>query len=110
MGLGIILLLATFIILAFSSNLITKPKEIKRGWKIIKEKNDAILYAELDDNKNWKSISFKVEYYSKNAPRHLIYVNSDWDNFPNWASENRPKIMERLKSQLKEPEYTFTLT
>lgn len=82
-------------------------KENKRKWKIRKGDNYTRKYLELDENGTWRNISFACESYMKNVPRHALYIRKNWDDYPDWAHSRKEEILGRLKSVLKEPEYTF---
>jgi len=82
-------------------------KEKKRKWKIRKGDSNTREYLELDEYGIWRHISFTCEHYAKDVPRHLLYVKKNWDVYPEWAQLRKDEIIERLRSVLKEPEYTF---
>jgi hypothetical protein len=101
-----ILMLTGVIVLLLLIFVRTKYISTKRGWKIIKSGNSSKMYSELDENNNWRSITFECKMYSKDVPRHAITISSDWSNYPEWAQERKDEIRSRLKSVLKEPAYT----
>ncbi len=82
-------------------------KENKRKWKIRNGDNYTREYLELDENGVWRRISFTCESYKKNFPRHVIYIRKNWENYPEWTNKRKEEILSRLKSVLKEPEYTY---
>lgn len=82
-------------------------KENKRKWKIRKGDNYTYEYLEMDENGIWRNITFVCELYTKNAPRHVIYVCKNWEDYPDWAQTRKEEILNRMKSVLKDPEYTF---
>ena len=99
--------LCVFLFLLFVWN---SFKENKRKWKIRKGEDHSCEYLELDENGIWRSISFSSEAYSKNYTRHVIYIPKNWGNYPDWAKKRKEEILNRLKSVLKEPEYTYIET
>jgi hypothetical protein len=82
-------------------------KTNKRKWKIRKGENYTRQYLELDDKGNWRMISFECETYAKNVQRHALYVKKNWEHYPDWANQKKDEILKRLKTVLKEPEFTI---
>ena len=101
-----ILMLTSVLIILFAIFIWTNYKDQKRGWKVKKEGNGNQKYLELDGN-NWRSITFNCEMYSNGAPRHTIIISKDWGTYPDWAQAKKNEIITRLRSVLKEPEYTI---
>lgn len=99
-------LLAIIIALLSIIQLFKLQKEKKRGWKIRKVGNGKIEYSELIQE-NWRSIEFKIELYSKVVARHAIIIPLEWNQYPEWAQENRKSILERISKQFKEPQFTI---
>jgi len=85
-------------------------KNNKRKWKVRKGDNDTREYAEMDHNGVWRHVSFECETYAKNVPRHALYIRKDWKDYPDWAQLREEEILERVKSVLKEPEYTIIVS
>ena len=79
----------------------------KRGWKIKSSGDSKKMYAELSSENAWRSITFEWKMYAKGVTRHAIIIDKDWSCYPKWAQERRDEILSRLKSELKEPTYTF---
>jgi hypothetical protein len=79
----------------------------EQGWKIKKGENFTQIYSELDNDGNWRSISFDCEQYAKNVPRHALIIDKNWNNYPEWAATRKQEILDRLRSVLREPEYTI---
>ncbi len=82
-------------------------KAKKRQWKIRKGDNNTYEYLELDEYGAWRYISFTCQFYADNVPRHALYINKNWEDYPDWAQSRKDEITERIKSVLKEPEYTI---
>lgn len=82
-------------------------KEKKRQWKVRKGDNNTCEYFEMDEYGTWRYISFTCKFYAKDVPRHALYVNKNWNNYPDWAQLRKDEILKRLRSTLKEPEYTI---
>jgi hypothetical protein len=82
-------------------------KNNKRKWKVRKGDNDTREYVEMDQSGAWRHVSFECEPYAKNVPRHALYIRKDWKDYPDWAQLRKEEILERVKSVLKEPEYTI---
>lgn len=93
-----------FLLILFIWNRI---KENKRKWKIRKRDSETRDYLELDSNGLWRQITFSCESYAKNVPRHALYIRKNWEEYPEWAQFRKEEIMTRVKSVLKEPEYTI---
>ncbi|NOQ73618.1 MAG: hypothetical protein GQ574_16550 [Crocinitomix sp.] len=101
------LLLIAFIAAVIGVNAVfSSKKQTKRGWKTHRNGKDAHSYSELFEG-SWRSIELKSEWFSKNAPRHVIYIQKDWAFFPQWAQERKEIIISRLEQEFKPP--TFTL-
>ncbi len=99
------LLMVTFVILLVVF-FFKVSKEESRGWKVRKSNANELQYSEIiwDD---WESITFVVEWYAKDAPRHVIYIPKDWSDFPIWAQEHKDIILNRLNTAYKLPAYSI---
>ncbi|MFT5820806.1 MAG: hypothetical protein ACI8ZM_002054 [Crocinitomix sp.] len=86
--------------------LYANKKQAKRGWKTQREGKDAHVYSELFEG-NWRSIQLKNEWYSKKAPRHVIYIRKDWAIYPTWAQARKEIIISRLEQEFKPPTFTI---
>ena len=84
-------------------------KHQKRAWKIYNETKEVYHYAELFEGK-WRFMQIACEHYSKNAPRHAIYIQKDWSTYPDWAQDRKETIMKRLRQELKAPTFTIIET
>lgn len=87
--------------------LVKKNKARKQGWKVEKGDGFQVKYGEIDENGNWRFVSFEIQLYSSEVPRHAVFVESDWEDFPDWAIARKKEILGRLRQTLKEPEYTI---
>lgn len=81
-------------------------KEDSRGWKFRKDGTNELRYFEIISN-DWESITFRLEWYANDAPRHVIYVPKDWSEYPIWAQEHKLIILNRLNQEYKAPQYTI---
>lgn len=104
---GITMLAGVLLVLIFIRVVFSNPKELKRGWKIKNHGEGKLQYSELDQNKTWRTLMFEIDRYSSGVPRHTLIVDSNWETYPNWAKSRREEILNRIKSVLKEPEYTI---
>jgi hypothetical protein len=103
------ILLAIIALVIGTNSVFANKKKLKRGWKIQREAKDMHLYAELFDGE-WRSIEIKSEWYSKNVPRHAIYIKRDWSSYPDWAQERKELIIQRLQEEFKPPTFTIIET
>ncbi len=102
-----VLMLAGVLVVLLVILIWTNYKAKKRGWRIKKVGNSSQQYVELDGNNNWRSITFECKMYADDVPRHAIIVSKDWEKYPEWAQARKSEILTRIKSVLKEPEYTI---
>ncbi len=101
------LVLIGFVLTALTINAtFATKKQIKQGWKTYREGKEAHFYAELIEG-NWRSIQFDSEWYSKNAPRHILYIKKDWSSYPDWAQDRKEIIIDRLHQKFKPPTFTI---
>jgi hypothetical protein len=105
-GLILLLVLILLLIVIFFFRV---SKEDALGWRFRSVGEDQIVYSEVIDGA-WESISFQLIRYSKDAPRHVIEVPQDWNEFPLWAQHHQEIIMNRMRKQFQYPQYSLRYT
>lgn len=103
------IILSILVVVLFAIRLISLPKENAKGWKVKKVGNGKQSYSERIEGE-WKSITFRVELYSKDASRHSIIIPNNWSDMPEWAQTGKEEILKRLKEYYKQPLYTIIFT
>ncbi len=105
MTLALLLIGLVLTALAVNATFATK-KQIKQGWKTYREGKGTHFYAEFFEG-NWRGIQLDSEWYSKKAPRHILYIKKDWSLYPNWAQERKELTIDRLHQKFKPPTFTI---
>jgi hypothetical protein len=100
-------MLGSLIVLLLLISSRNSNRELKRKWKIRRGGDHSRIYIEVDPSGGWRQITFRCEPYAKHVPRHALYLSKDWKRYPEWAQSRKDEIMDRIKSELKEPEYTI---
>jgi len=77
-------------------------------WRVGHTGRDMMYYEERRSG-GWQRISIDGEMLMGRA-HHVIYFASPerWQSYPEWARHRRDEIMERIKSEFREPDYEYT--
>ena len=80
-----------------------RSRDVQRGWRVGHVGRDTMFYEEFRDGA-WQRIEIDGEMLVGKA-HHVIYFGSL--KFPEWASERREEIIQRIKSEFHPPEYEY---
>jgi len=76
-------------------------------WQALHDGSHGFRYEEFHDGE-WRGIRVDGEWLS-GRPHHVIYfaAPAQWLEYPDWARDRRDEIIARIKSKLREPDYTY---
>ena len=97
---AVLLALIILIVILIFWKLSRIRKENNQGWKIAKGTEGHYFYCEKI-GKEWKEIEFEGKHYAPGFPRHVIYTEKDWSDYPEWVKENHEVIKLRLKKTIQ---------
>ena len=80
-----------------------KRRDFRRGWRVGHAGRDAMYYEEFRDG-TWQRIDIDGEILMGKA-HHAIYFDSI--ELPDWAAGRRDEIIERIKSEFRQPQYEY---
>ena len=78
-----------------------------RGWRVGHQGRDRMYYEERHGGA-WERIDIDGEMLMGKA-HHVIYFASParWREYPPWARDRRPEIIQRITSEFRPPEYEY---
>lgn len=81
-----------------------------RGWRVGHIGRDRMYYEELRGGA-WQRIEIDGEMLTGRA-HHAGYLASpeQWMSYPEWARHRRDEIAARIRSELREPDYIYSVT
>ena len=89
--------------------MIFSNKDKLKGWKVGHQSRDSLFYEEYVNGK-WERINIDGEMqFGNGTPHHIIFFVSaeKWKELPAWTRDRRTEILERIKSECREPEYEY---
>lgn len=98
-----IILIALFYVNGKIRSWTRNRREEKRGWRVGHYGRDQMYYEELRDG-HWARINLDGEMLSGPA-HHVLYLSST--RFPEWATERRVEIIDRIKIEFRNPDYEY---
>jgi hypothetical protein len=80
---------------------------VGRGWRVGHHGRDRMYYEEWM-NGRWERLEIDGEMLLGPA-HHVIYFASEaeWAKYPPWAHGRRSEIVNRIKQELRSPEYEY---
>ncbi len=89
------------------ANKFFSPATLHPSWRVGHTGRD-MMYYEEKVNGQWERIDISGEMLMGRA-HHVIYFASSerWLEYPEWARHRRGEIIERIKSEFREPDYEY---